>query len=91
MKHYNRKWNDWFFQSSPKKEKKTHPCKKVQKQEHIKYETPSAMRSSMQSFEIDLKKISSKMQNAKCKGAKQSAKKEIVMGSPSTLNDLNPR
>jgi hypothetical protein len=49
------------------------------------------MRSSMQSFEIDFKKISSKMQNAKCKGAKQSAKKEIVMGSPSTLNDLNPR
>jgi hypothetical protein len=49
------------------------------------------MRSSMQSFENDFKKISSKVQNAKCKGAKQSAEKEIVMGSPSTLYDLNPK
>jgi hypothetical protein len=49
------------------------------------------MRSSMQSFEIDFKNISSNVQNAKCKGAKQSAKKEIAMGCPSTLNDLNPK
>jgi hypothetical protein len=33
--------------------KRTHHCKKIQKQEHIKYETLDAMRSSMQSFEID--------------------------------------
>ncbi len=49
------------------------------------------MRSLMQGFDIDLKKISLKVQNAKCKGAKQSAKKEIAMGFPSTLNDLNPK
>jgi hypothetical protein len=76
----------------PKKKKKIHCCKKSsKKQEHIKYKTPSAMRSSMQSFEIDFKNISSNVQNAKCKGAKQSAKKEIAMGCPSTLNDLNPK
>jgi len=81
----------WFLQSSPKKKKKTHHCKKVQKQKHIKYETSNVMRSLMQGFDIYLKKISLKVQNAKCKGAKQSAKKEIAMGFPSTLNDLNPK
>jgi hypothetical protein len=71
-----------------KKKKRPIIAKKF-RSKNISNETPSAMRSSMQSFEIDFKKIS--LKNAKCKGAKQSAKKEIVIGSPSTLNHLNPK
>jgi hypothetical protein len=70
----------------PKKKIKTHRCKKVQKQEHIKYETPSAMRISMQSFKIDLKKISSKVQKCKVQRCKTKYQKRDCDGF-----SLNPK
>jgi hypothetical protein len=68
-------WNETLDSCETHSKKRTHCCKKTQKQKHMKYETSNITSSLKQSFEIDFE--TNKVQRCKAK-----CQKEITMGSP---------